>query len=117
LSPDYEAAALAANPLSPADRFLQKLAQGDLTGQPGADPNAEAIAAAFGPTGADDVLTTMARDGKLGEAILRALSLFDQGMAGDPGALTQALQLLRAVGLEDYAHRAALQLLLLDRPA
>ena len=116
LSPDYEAAALAANPLSPADRFLQKLAQGDLAGQPGADPNAEAVAAAFGPTGADDVLTTMARDGKLGEAILRALSLFDQGMAGDPDALTQSLQLLRSVGLEDYARRAALQLLLLERP-
>ncbi len=117
LSPDYEAAALAATPTGPTERFLQGLAQGDLSGQTGDDSNSAAIAAAFDLPPAEDTLTVMAGAGKLGEAILRALALFDQGVGGDPTAITASLALLRSVGLEDQARRTALQLLLLDRPA
>ena len=38
----------------------------------------------------------------------------DDGAAGDLRALTEALATLRAVGLEDTARRAALQIALLD---
>ena len=52
------------------------------------------------------------RNDRLGEAILRAtLVLSDK--ARDPSDITDALALLRSVGLEDLARRSALQLLLL----
>ena len=43
------------------------------------------------------------------------LAVFDAGVAGDARSVTDALLVLRRVGLEDTARRAALQLLLLDR--
>ncbi|MEP0962188.1 MAG: hypothetical protein ABJG75_10335 [Roseobacter sp.] len=60
-------------------------------------------------------LTMMARNGRMGEAILRALVLLDDGASGDPVALRQALSTLRSFGLEDTIRRAALQVLLLER--
>jgi hypothetical protein len=54
-------------------------------------------------------------EGKTGEALLRAIALFDAGADGDLRSVTDALAVLRAVGFEDVARRAALQLLLLDR--
>jgi len=59
-------------------------------------------------------LVRMARNDRMGEAILRALVLLDAGVAGDPVALTQALATLRAFGLEDTVRRAALQISLLE---
>ena len=47
------------------------------------------------------------------EALLRA-ALVLSTPEGDPDDLTDALVLYRAVGLEDVARRAALQLLLLE---
>jgi hypothetical protein len=47
--------------------------------------------------------------------LLRGVALFNQGLGGDYQALTEALTLFRAVGMEDVARRVALQFLLLDR--
>ena len=55
------------------------------------------------------------QEDKLGEAILRAIALFNIGTDGDLKALTDALAFFRAIGLEDVARRASLQVLLLDR--
>ncbi len=52
--------------------------------------------------------------GQLGESLLSAMELMDDGAAGNLGALTEALATFRAVGLEDTARRAALQVALLD---
>ncbi len=41
--------------------------------------------------------------------------LFGRGADGNLGDLTDALAMFRAVGLEDTARRAALQLMLLER--
>ncbi len=49
----------------------------------------------------------------LGETILKALDLLDSGARGNLGDLTDALLGLRALGLEDVARRAALQLVIL----
>ncbi len=54
-------------------------------------------------------------NGQLGEAILRAMALFHRGAQGNLGDLSHALAALRAVGLEDTARRATLQLMLLER--
>jgi 2-methylisocitrate lyase-like PEP mutase family enzyme len=80
-------------------------------------PRARAIQAAFTGTPPPARLQTLVDEGKLGEALLRALALFDAGADGDLRSVTDALALLRAVGLEDVARRAALQLMILDRSA
>ncbi|PSL17427.1 hypothetical protein [Shimia abyssi] len=108
LSADYERAAHA----GPRD-FLAGLALGVPQRQP-QDATHRAIADAWHGAGVPQELSTMLARGQLGEVILRAMSLMDDGAAGDLGALTEALATLRAVGLEDTARRAALQVALLD---
>ncbi|SFK65412.1 hypothetical protein SAMN04488036_101901 [Shimia haliotis] len=108
LSSDYERAAQA----GPRD-FLAGLARGTPPRTP-IDPLHRAIADAFHGAGVPQDLSTMLARGQLGEVILSAMSLMDSGAAGDLQALTEALSTLRAVGLEDTARRAALQVALLD---
>ena len=71
--------------------------------------------AAFARAKVPEPMAGQIAKGQLGEALLRGISLFNQGLGGDLGALTDALALLRAVGMEDVARRTALQYLLLDR--
>ncbi|MEP2530609.1 hypothetical protein [Shimia sp.] len=108
LSGDYERAAHA----GPRD-FLAGLALGMPPRLP-QDRTHRAIADAWHGAGVPQELSAMLARGQLGEAILRAMSLMDDGAAGDLGALTEALATFRAVGLEDTARRAALQVALLD---
>lgn len=75
----------------------------------------EAISEAFGGAGPPLALLVMMREGRLGETLLEAMTLFELGAAGDPGALAGALATFRSSGLEDTARRAALQVLLLER--
>ena len=79
------------------------------------DTRATALLRGLDTANARSDLTDMARNGRMGEAILRTLVLLDDGASGDPVALTQALATLRAFGLEETARRAALQILLLER--
>ncbi|MDU8913020.1 hypothetical protein [Aestuariicoccus sp. MJ-SS9] len=110
LSSEYEAAAarMTDQPL------LQAVAQGRAPETAGTLPHAGAVAAAFGGAAVPSYLQDMLGDGRLGEAILEAIALFSSGAEGNPGDLTAALAVLRAVGLEDPARRAALQVMLLD---
>ena len=108
LSAEYERAARS----GPRD-FLAGLALGMPPRLP-QDPTQRAIAEAWHGAGVPQDLSTMLARGQLGEAILRAMSLMDDGAAGDLRALTEALATFRAVGLEDTARRAALQVALLD---
>lgn len=111
LSPDYAEAKLSDD----TDPFLVELARGSPETADSADLRHNAISRGFDPVNARHDLTQMAQNGRMGEAILRALILLDDGAAGDPVALTQALATLRAFGLEDTVRRAALQILLLDK--
>lgn len=95
--------------------FLAGVAAGQVEGLTAGDPISAAILAGFDVQNARRDLTEMSRNGRMGEALLRALTLLDDGAAGDPLALTQALATLRALGLEDTVRRAALQTLLLER--
>lgn len=61
-----------------------------------------------------DRLQILLDNGQLGEAILRTMDLFARGAQGNLGDLSHALAALRAVGLEDTARRATLQLMLLE---
>ncbi|WP_299282076.1 hypothetical protein [uncultured Tateyamaria sp.] len=116
LSPQYETAAQIF-PQRALDRpVLAAVASGtvpaDLTG----DGAQGAILAAFGDAAPDAGIIASAQDGDLGHAILRTLALTHAGGAGDVAQLRTGLATLRALGLEDVARRAALQVLLLEEP-
>ncbi len=116
LSPTYERVALA-NPPDDAqvDPFLIGVARGTPQLEDAVTPKEVAIATAFHQPDIPDNIATLIADRKLGEALLITLRLFDAGADGDLRALTSALSVLRSVGLEDVARRAALQTLLLYR--
>ncbi len=100
---------------APVRPLLRGIALGQIEADMASDQRAAAIVAGFDTTKARRDLIGMAQNGRMGEAILRTLLLLDDGAAGDPVALTQALATLRTFGLEDTARRAALQILLLER--
>ncbi|WP_322892403.1 MULTISPECIES: hypothetical protein [unclassified Yoonia] len=97
------------------DAFLIAIATGQPEDVPVTSPRALAIQAAFAGAPAPPELQSLVANGKTGEAMLRAVILFNEGYAGDARSLTDALALFRLVGLEDVARQAALQLMILDR--
>lgn len=116
LSPSYEAVANAATGAG-FDPFLIGIAQGLPQEVRVTAPQARAIQRGFENVPPPGELESKVDQGQLGEALLRALALFAEGAEGDLRSVTDALLLFRAVGLEDVARRAALQLMLLDRRA
>lgn len=108
LSPSYERAAIA----GPRD-FLAGLAQGNPPRTP-SDPLRRAIADGFQEARVPQEITAKLARGQLGEVILDAMALMSRGAYGDLVAMTDALAIFRAVGLEDTARRAALQATLID---
>ena len=118
LSPDYESVAISALDADAGfDPFLIGLARGQPQAADAKGAKARAIQAAFADARPPEALQSLLDDGKLGEALLRAITLFDAGADGDLRSVTDAIAVLRDVGLEDVARRAALQFLLLDRGA
>ncbi|MEO0939733.1 MAG: hypothetical protein AAFY38_16390 [Pseudomonadota bacterium] len=117
LSALYEQAAGAFPRSAEAAPLAVAVARGAAAGLPEeASPTAEAVRRAFAPEAPspDPSLIEMAQGGALGPALLETLLLLDQGVRGDTRGLTRALVTLRALGLEDTARRAALQVLLLE---
>jgi len=114
LSEDYETVAGKFTPVSASEKFLVALARGDLSDAVAPTPKAKAILAAFTQSGMPEQFKPLIDQNMLGEAILQAIILFSKGVGGDLENARKALILLRSVGLEDTARRAALQLMLLD---
>ena len=112
LSRNYEEVALKVDGQDP---FLTALARGVPQETEATTAKQRAIQAAFNGVAPPAVLQTRVDEGKLGEALLRAIAIFHEGYTSDPRSLTDALALFRSVGLEDLARRSALQLLILDR--
>ena len=111
LSPQYETAASRAEATMP---FIAGLARGTPPADRAQTGLQQAIAAAFAATApAPDHAGLLGND-KLGQAILAAALQLDRAGPRGFDEITAALSTLRAVGLEDTARRAALQLLLLD---
>ncbi|WP_085527907.1 hypothetical protein [Maritimibacter sp. HL-12] len=115
LSDDYEDAAQSDVPDTPLDALLAGVAKGNVAGLAAPDGRARAVIEGFSSTRPPARLASLIEDDRLGEAVLRALALFDEGTDGNLDKVTDALALLRAVGLEDTARRAALEFLVLDR--
>lgn len=114
LSPDVT---LPSRPEDGRMRLLAAVARGTVAGLAPDDPVARAVVAAFAGATLPEPLARALDEGRTGEALLRAVADFNAGVAGDTGALTDALATLRAAGLEDVARQAALQALILDRGA
>ncbi|MFC3615973.1 hypothetical protein ACFORG_19645 [Lutimaribacter marinistellae] len=114
LSRLYEQASSDAPNESAESMFLSALAQGD----PGRVIAPSELAASIADGFSEEAvvpqkIADLRRNGQLGEAILEAMLLFDRGARGNPSDLSAALASLRAMGLEDTARRAALELMLL----
>ncbi|MHA7876212.1 hypothetical protein [Roseivivax sp.] len=114
LSESYERAAAEVDTERPEMRFLAAVARGAAPEGVPDLPHAAAIAAGFGQAAPPAGLQALLDAGRLGEAILRAIELFDTGAQGNDAQLIDAIATFRAVGLEDTARRAALQLALLS---
>ena len=117
LSGLYESAA--ATLVSGERAFTQALATGDGSAMTDAarTQTERAIASAFEGRAIPPVLERLRGEGKLGEVILRATALYLEGQTGDPRDAADAIAAFRAVGLEDIARRAGLELIYLDRGA
>ena len=119
VSPQYEAAALAHRSTGPDEDLLIAIARGDRTAilEAGASgvPHAEGIIAGFSTALAPEQLDMLIDSGQVGEAILNALALAQQGLSGDALALGEAIAALRRLGLEGAARSVSLQYLILKR--
>jgi len=114
LSPLYERAHETLAPASPRDRLLAGIARGAPEASDATTRMQSAIAAGFAATAAAPEHQRLIAEGRLGEAILMAAALLDHGAErAAPSAVRAAIATLRAVGLEDTARRAALQILIL----
>lgn len=114
LSDDYEEFAVTAIP-DPANAVLRAVASGQTADLTSTDPHEAAVLAGFAAEAAPARLASLVEEARLGEAILRALSLFTSGTLGNLDEITDALALFRALGLENTARRAALEYLILER--
>ncbi|WP_420863685.1 hypothetical protein [Algirhabdus cladophorae] len=108
LSPAYETIAIE----DPAPSFRKSLAQGTPQDATATTAVERAIVAGFTTPPAARA-AAMIKDGHLGQAILTAVLAIEPAGDGDITGLAAGLSVLRAVGLEDYARRTALQVLLL----
>lgn len=94
--------------------FAVSVAKGNPTAALARTPRERAILDGFARTALPVQSAALLEDGKLGEAILRAIVSIEQGLDADLRDLSDGLAVLRRVGLEDVARRTALQVLLLD---
>lgn len=116
LSTSYETLARDLTPRTPRETFLVALAGGKPGDAKAPDSVAAAIQRGFAdPSDVPGTFRLSLAQNQLGETILSAMALYISGAQGETKDIAPALATFRAVGLEDAARRAALQLMLLDR--
>ena len=113
LSPEYETVAQSLGDKVPDATFVTGLAKGAPPRDAALSPLEQAITTAFYATSTAPEHQELLNSGKLGQTILDVAHQLDRAERSRLGDITSALSTLRAMGLEDTARRAALQLLLL----
>lgn len=113
LSDGYETSAKARDAQDRDHRFLIDLARGQPQLSDARSPMEQAIAAGFAAAELPTAQKSRLDRGQLGEAILTAAMQLDRPSDSGREDIPGAIATLRAVGLEETARRAALQLLLL----
>ncbi|GAA4229152.1 hypothetical protein GGQ68_001350 [Sagittula marina] len=114
LSSGYEELTADMKDTSAEAQFLTEVARGLPPQNVPALPHAEAVALGFRGVEVPSVLRDQLAEGRLGEVVLRAMALFASGADGNGQDLSDAISTFRAVGLEDVARRASLELMILD---
>ncbi|MFE3836984.1 hypothetical protein [Pseudogemmobacter sonorensis] len=120
LSPEAErlATRLRAAPeagLTAEEAFLVGLALGRVEGLRAPTAMGRAISPAFLAPAPSSRSATLVAEKRPGEAILSAIEEIARGVEGDLAGVTQGLSLLREIGLESFARRTALELMILER--
>jgi hypothetical protein len=116
ISSEFEQVAVQRKAADGVEPFLIGLARGKVDGLAPPDQLGGAIKTAFLPeTPLTPDFSALIEEKRLGEALLRALDHITDGARGDIRDVTSGLRLLRELGLETVARRAALELLLLER--
>jgi len=119
LSHDPEQAALDHRPVDVMETYLAGIARGSVGGAVPPDGLARVIARAFGPHPEQVVLSRdlqlLLDEGRQGEALLQAMDLLTRGVEGDLRGVDEGLVVMRRLGFEIVARKAALQLMLLER--
>ena len=117
LSADYVGAASRTRGTTPEQVFWLALAQGQADRATAPDALSAALRDGFSAPPLPAALQTQIDENRKAEAVLRAFDLFAEGADGNLDDLQHAVGVLRAVGLNDVARRAALHLLILgSRP-
>jgi hypothetical protein len=99
-------------PRTDDERLWAAVARGDVEGLEPPDARTAAVLAGLaGPPPEEE--EALIAEGRRGEAALRALQAFRDGLDGDDRAVAGALATLRALGLEEVARRAAVELLVI----
>ncbi len=117
LSDRYESVALSHTPETAEDAFLHGIATGNITLLP--PPTSRAALVKQAVLSPDELLSPthaqILSEGRLGEAMLLAISLMAEGAEGDQIAMGAGLAILNKLGLTDISRRATLQWLILPR--
>lgn len=113
LGPQYEAAARTTGNNQAELAFVNGLARGAPALPQATGQLERAIARGFSAAATPRGIAKATQESRLGEVILTAMRQYEQGVQGDLTRVSQSLATFRAVGLEDIARSAALQLLLL----
>ena len=105
------------NPIAPDHRedLVVKLLGGDISAVRPVNAYERAILAGFSSAEMPVRLRSLTAEDRLGEAVLRAIALLENGAKGDLDELTDALTFFRLAGFEKTARRAAIELLFLER--
>jgi hypothetical protein len=111
---EYEAATALYPVTATRHPFRKSVAAGEVDAKLASSALEVAIARGFSPNAADTTLLKIAKSGHLGMALLRNLSALHAGTQGDMVQLSKSLGTLRALGLEDVARSAALQMLIMQ---
>lgn len=116
LSAEYETVARTRSPKNADERLLIGVAQGDTSGVLAQDQLGVMLKQVFDapPSSAPPEFAALLPT-RLGEAMLLAIDEVTEGARGEYRRVSAGLQLLRFVGLESVARRAALELLVLER--
>lgn len=115
LSPEATELAETLTARTPTDIFLVALARGEPGSVEAPSNRARIVAQGFSSEEQlPERLQDLIHQGRLGEAILGAMQLYTYAMSGDLKDSAPALATFRAIGLEDTARAAALQIFLLD---
>lgn len=111
VSPFYESIDPQGGDIAKRQRFDVAIAKGWIDPVTPSTPLERAVASAFGEATGTSPIAKFAQNGELGRAILLSLAALQAGADGDLDQLTKGLSAMRALGLEDAARRATLQVL------